>query len=42
VFQRRDVVLATLSARLVRYRPGRLSEADMAGVEQRICQCPGL
>jgi len=34
--------LATLSARLVRYRPGRLSDADLAGVEERIRQSLGL
>lgn len=34
--------LATLSARLVRYKPGSLTEADLAGVEERIRQALGL
>lgn len=34
--------LATLSARLVRYKPGYLSDADMAGVERQVRQALGL
>jgi len=34
--------LATLSPRLVRYRPGRITDADLAEVERRVRQSLGL
>ena len=34
--------LATLSPRLVRYRPGRLTDADLTEVERRIRESLGL